>query len=284
MLRKLMKHELLATGRIMLPMFALVMLAAVGGNISTYRLLETDNGFFNTVGVLLLTVFIVAIFAACLLAFALMVNRFYQNLLKDEGYLMMTLPVTVHEHVLSKLLVSILWFSLTAVTVVLAFFILIYQAGFIRGFFSEVIEILGALVTEGYGAHSVIFALELLLLAAAGSAMFCLQAYAAIAIGHSFASHKTFFSIGAYFLIQTAMQIVYILLANTAGKTIFHFINNFIESTMVETILADGTTLYMSAPLTVHVILLGAVGVIALHGAAFYAITAYFMKKRLNLN
>ena len=61
MLRKLMKHELLATGRIMLPMFALVLLAGVGGNLSTYQLLETGNSFFNTVGVLLLMVFIVAI-------------------------------------------------------------------------------------------------------------------------------------------------------------------------------------------------------------------------------
>ena len=284
MLRKMMKHELLATGRVMLPMLALVLLAAVGGNISTYRLLETDNGVLNTLGVLLLTVFIVAIFTACILSVVLMIHRFYKNLLRDEGYLMMTLPATVHEHVLSKLLISVLWFALTTISVVLAFFILVYQAEPASAFFAEIGAILRALAAEGYGAHAFVFALELLLLAAAGCAVFCLQAYAAMAVGHSFTSHKALFSIAAYFLIQTAMQIVYILLANAAGKTVFHFINSFIESTMIETTLANGTTLYMSSPLTVHVILLSTLGVIALHGAAFYAITAYFMKNKLNLN
>ena len=35
MLRKLMKHELRATGRVMGPLLLLVLVAAVGGNLST---------------------------------------------------------------------------------------------------------------------------------------------------------------------------------------------------------------------------------------------------------
>ena len=56
MLRKLIKHELRATGRVMLPLLALELVAAVGGNISTYRLLETSNGVLNTLGIVLLFV------------------------------------------------------------------------------------------------------------------------------------------------------------------------------------------------------------------------------------
>lgn len=40
-----------------------------------------------------------------------MVVRFRNNLMTDEGYLMFTLPVSVHQLLWSKLLVSMLWFS-----------------------------------------------------------------------------------------------------------------------------------------------------------------------------
>ena len=53
MLKKLLKHELRATGRIMLPMFLLVLVSAVFANLSTRFLLETDHDFLNLLGILL---------------------------------------------------------------------------------------------------------------------------------------------------------------------------------------------------------------------------------------
>jgi hypothetical protein len=38
-----------------------------------------------------------------------LIQRFYKNLLGDEGYLMFTLPVQSWSHILSKLAVSMLW-------------------------------------------------------------------------------------------------------------------------------------------------------------------------------
>ena len=72
MLRKLMKHELRATGRVMGPLLLLVLVAAVGGNLSTYRLLETGNGVLNTLGVLLLMGYTIAFVASGVMAFVLM--------------------------------------------------------------------------------------------------------------------------------------------------------------------------------------------------------------------
>ncbi len=271
MLRKLMKHELLATGRIMLPMFALVMLAAVGGNISTYRLLETDNGFFNTVGVLLLTVFIVAIFAACLLAFALMVNRFYQNLLKDEGYLMMTLPVTVHEHIAAKLLVSMIWFALTALVIVLSVLVLVWQADPAMRFMLEIGELIRTIDLSGQLLHAIVVCIEMLLLVVLWGAGICLQFYAAMAVGHSFSSHKLALSFVAYFVLQFALQIISVAIANLL---VYFDLDGVLARFIAGA--SDFTA--------IHVTLLLLMGVALVFGAVHYVITAYFMKKRLNLN
>ena len=54
---KLMKHEFRATGRTMVPLCLLTLIAAVGGNLSVRQLTAVDNGFLNALGVLLLAGF-----------------------------------------------------------------------------------------------------------------------------------------------------------------------------------------------------------------------------------
>mgnify|MGYP006988889638 CR=1 FL=1 len=60
-----------------------------------------------------------AIVAAVVMTVVLMVSRFYRNLLRNEGYLMFTLPVSAHALVWSKLIVSLVWFLLTALLIFL---------------------------------------------------------------------------------------------------------------------------------------------------------------------
>ena len=55
MLRKLMKHELRATARVMGPMLLLTLAAAVGGNIAVYYLVESEAAVLNLIGVFLLS-------------------------------------------------------------------------------------------------------------------------------------------------------------------------------------------------------------------------------------
>jgi len=284
MLRKLIRHEMTATARIMLPMLLIVLLAAVGGNLSTYQLLETDNGFFNAIGVLLLIGFVLSIFAACMLSFVLMIQRFYKNLLGDEGYLMMTLPVTVHEHIASKLIASVIWFALTGLTVFLSIFILLFQAEPAMAFIREVAEIFGVVLRYQYGWHALVMGVELILIFAAGMAAMCLCIYAAMAIGHSFTSRKTLLSFAAYFLMQfvwnLAQQSVVSLLGRMGAIDSF---SAWMERSMTHTALANGTLLITPALTAVHLVLLGALAIILLNALVFEWITAYFMKNRLNL-
>ena len=98
MLRKLLKHEFRATGRIMLPMYLILLVTAVGSNLAGRGMLDGRYHILNILGVLIVTAFGIAICGALLMSFVLMIQRFYKNLLQDEGYLMFTLPASVHQH------------------------------------------------------------------------------------------------------------------------------------------------------------------------------------------
>ena len=50
MLRKLLKHEFRATGRVILPIFGLLLLSAVGANLSIRGMLDSDSTFLSTLG------------------------------------------------------------------------------------------------------------------------------------------------------------------------------------------------------------------------------------------
>ena len=274
MLRKLMKHEFRATGRMMLPMFLLVLVTAVGANLSTRRLLETDNGALNTLGILLLIAFTLAITGVCVMPVVLMIDRFQKNLLRDEGYVMLTLPVSVHQHVWSKLLVSMLWFVATAVVVFLAFVTLVYEVGLVQQFFAGLGELLRQVRIGNYYLElgSVVgVGVETLILLAVSCAGGCLQIYAAMAIGHSFANRKVLWSVAVFFGSQFALQLL-------GGLFV-----TFMDATGLDAAL---TRLLPQIGSPVGATMLGLFVLIVcgvLFAAFFYFLTTYFLKKRVNL-
>ena len=95
MLSKLLRHEFRATGRIMLPVYALL-LVSCGGCTLFGRLLGRypESTVLSVVQTVFATLFGVTTFGMLLLTLVLMVYRFYKNLMTDEGYLMFTLPVS----------------------------------------------------------------------------------------------------------------------------------------------------------------------------------------------
>ena len=111
MLGKLIKHEFRATARVMLPVLGVLLLMSLLAGLSI-RLLDSGRIvlMMRILAGLFIAAFIIGIIAAIIIAIVLMVNRFYRNLLRDEGYLMHTLPSNTHALVWSKLIVSLCWF------------------------------------------------------------------------------------------------------------------------------------------------------------------------------
>jgi len=269
MLRKLIKHELRATGRIMLPLFLLSLVTAVGANVATRKLLEAESGFVNVIGGILLTAFVVTIAAVCIVAFGLMIQRFYKNLLQDEAYVMMTLPVSVHQHIWSKLMVSLIWFVAAGLVVAASMLILLFDiklvGQFFEGFAMVWEDIVAAVRAEG-ALNVLILGVELIVLLIGGTLLSCLQFYAPLSIGHSFAGRKMLMSVVCFFGIGFGMQLV----------------NAFVASAADATGLAEAVFQFRGMS-SVHALMLVFIVYVLAIGAAHYFITAHFLKKRLNL-
>ena len=266
MLRKLLKHEFRATGRIMLPMYLILLVTAVGSNLAGRGMLDGRYHILNILGVLIVTAFGIAICGALLMSFVLMIQRFYKNLLQDEGYIMLTLPASIHQHVWAKLIVSAAWFVVTVVVVIAAGCVMAFDIGVIRDFFEGLWDLLWELrkLEAFYAFNGVGYLAELAALAFFGLAAMCLQFYAALAIGHSAANHKMVCSVGAFFALQFATQ----FLASTG---------------LYQLSSVNWPGWQISGIAAIHVGMLVALVCVVVYGAIFYAVTVYFLNRRLNL-
>ena len=269
MLRKLIKHEFRATARVMGPLYLVLLVTALGANISSRGVLETPYAILNILGALLVTAFVVAIMAVCAMSVFLMIQRFYKNLLRDEGYLMFTLPASVHQQVWSKLIVSSVWFIVTGVVVMLSFAVMALNIGFLEGlvrFAQRIFED----ITAYYAINGTVFLLELLVLAFACCVAFCLQFYAALAIGHSFTNHKIAWSVVFFFVLQFASQIVGSLLLMSLDNPVLQGLMGRLD-------------FQVSGMAAVHTGMAILIGITVVYSVVFYVITTYFLKNRLNL-
>ena len=269
MLRKLIKHEFRATARIMGPLYLVLLVTALGANFSSRGILETPYAVLNILGGLLVTAFVVAILAVCAMSIYLMVQRFYKNLLRDEGYLMFTLPVSVHQQVWSKLIVSSVWFIATGVVVMLSFMMMAMNVGFVKGFV-HALQVLFQQITAYYAINGTVFLLELLVLIFACCVAFCLQFYAALAIGHGFTNHKMAWSVVFFFVLQFASQIVGSLLLMSLDNPVLQGLMGHLD-------------FQVSGMAAVHTGMMILIAAAVVYSAVFYVITTYFLKNRLNL-
>ena len=117
MLGKLIKHEFRATGRLMAPLFGALLLLAVFSRVTNQILQQVPNPtrVLYIVSVLLAIVYVLAGLGVMVFSTVLMIKRFHQNFLTDEGYLMFTLPVSVHSLLWSKLITAALFFLLSLI-------------------------------------------------------------------------------------------------------------------------------------------------------------------------
>lgn len=201
MLSKLLKHEFRATGRTMLPVYAAVVVLAVLANFSIRVIDRSVHTLLTIFCGLIIAAFVIGIIAAGIMTLVMMIKRFYTNYLKDEGYLMHTLPVSVHELVWSKMIVSVVWFAATAVVICLVILLTaLIQTGtslaqFFAGFPSWA-EIKAFMEQAGIRSGDLwVIGLEMLLAVVVAGLYTCLHFYAAMSLGHMFAKDKILLSI-----------------------------------------------------------------------------------------
>lgn len=109
MLAKLLKHEFIATGRIMGVLYSVVLII-MGYILGSYYIGRDTSEAATTAQVL--GMMVLMIISACnfILTTVVMVTNFQKSLYGDQGYLSFTLPVKSVSLLASKVIVSTVWY------------------------------------------------------------------------------------------------------------------------------------------------------------------------------
>ena len=266
MLSKLFKYELKATGRIFLPLLLVLLLFAVINKFT----IGPDK--FDAPAMISMAIYVFIMAGMFVMTFLMMIQRFHKNLLSDEGYLMLTLPVKPWKHIVSKLFVSMLWMAISGIAALISILIIALKKGDLTqftvafvNFYHRSFELLGASV------YLLSFEIIMVLLVSLASGI--LVIYASIAIGHLFNQHKMLASFGAFIVLSALSKTLLALVSSLPGTDYYSNINIHISS------IQD---LIVARPV-IQLVLAAGIIFTGLAGAAYFAITNYILSKRLNL-
>ena len=265
MLGKLIKYEFRSTAMFFLPIYAaLVIISAL--TAALYRLAESFNSdFFNFSLAASVSLYVLLALGLAVTTFVIIIIRFYKNLLGNEGYLMFTLPVTAEQNILAKLIPAAVWFVGSCV---LGLLTIIPVLNFRYDDFSFTFEH----ITTTHVAATVLFVIMGLASLLTGF----LFLYLCMCIGQTFNSHRFLASAVTMITLQSAAQIISImliaLLSSGAGESVLSaLISVFVTS---EGELSNSGLLVMLGGIDVFIIAVG--------GLLFWA-DSTILRKKLNL-
>lgn len=122
MLGRLMKYEFKSTYREFLGIYCALI-------ISTLLTWMVDLPQLEVVGYIASICVFAVIVAAIVIMLMSILGAFNKRVYGREGYLNMTLPATVHQQVLARLFVSVIWCLITIIVMVLSFLLLLQIHG-----------------------------------------------------------------------------------------------------------------------------------------------------------
>lgn len=190
MLGKLIKYELKATARTLMPLYIALLTFALINRIFMGSGANMDSDLLGGIPIMLsIFAYGCTMAAVFIITFFVIVQRFYKNLLGDEGYLMNTLPVPTWMNILSKLAASVIWSIVSGIIAILSIIIMAFS----QDIFAELRNFTIYLPEINYG-----LALEVILYGLVSMISSTLLLYLSISIGHLFNKRRILGSFGAF--------------------------------------------------------------------------------------
>ncbi|MCI8430663.1 MAG: hypothetical protein HFI16_10505 [Lachnospiraceae bacterium] len=278
MLGKLMKYDMKSMSRAFIPMWILAPVISLLLSFSIRGVVEWANspmmGWIVNAGNSILMVIMILLFMAVLIGLLVMtimfvIQRFWNGLLKEEGYLMFTLPVKVWELIVSKALTATL---VASVSIVVGIF-----SGMILAVFStsDVVYIFAYIwknFLDSFVELGPVFWINLLLfiiMMILGTAGSIYHVYAAMSLGHLFATHKVVGSCLSYIGISIITSVVENIIGAVMGY-VLPDINYYGMSWGLMEAMSSLYLLYMIAAAVLQIVIL-------------HIITERILSKKLNL-
>ncbi|MCO8194360.1 hypothetical protein [Anaerofustis sp. NSJ-163] len=273
MLSKLIKYEIKATKRIMIPaIIALICVSVLNGvlvGISTNNILH-DSIIYNIFSAVSGSVYMLGIMAILILAAVLSIIRFYKADLSNEGYLTHTLPINIGKEILSKVIVGTLWVILTGVAIIISVLCLVMFSSifdFASLDINDVINIKRAFTIYGGDIAKVLLLMfYLLLIIILGCSNKILVVYSAMAVGFSFNKNKILLSFVSYIAISVLTTILTIILGVIFVSPLYNFLNNTLSPIAMA-----------------HLVFVGLIAFLLILNIIYFFIVKFFFERKLNL-
>lgn len=272
MLGKLIKHEFKATSKIYGLLFGATLILSILSAFSFY--VPFDNFLVDLISSLIMFTFILSVAGGILFSFIIMIRRYYNHMLKDEGYLTHTLPVKMWQIITSKLITNSIWMVASVGVSLLALFIFFTCTGDIIVFFDNMETFFGVV---GDYPRIILYIVIIVIIIFLQFIDTLLCIFAALSIGQKLVKHKIFGSVAFYFILNYAMGIV--------TSVLFLLIPNFItdmnkiNSIKIETF---DEFMYFIDPVFMKMFLVTIICEIIM-GVVYFVITNVMMSKKLNL-
>lgn len=257
MLKKLLKYDFRANMKIFLFVWPAILIFAVLERF----MIRADLGerlnmvLFN----LTTTLYVLAVIAACVFALVISIVRFYSGLLRDEGYLMFTLPVRPWQLLVSKFITALVTVSITIGLSILSVGILLEKPWRIF----DIFDLGSSVSTIGY---ILLYLIPLVALSAQ-----ILKIYLACAVGHLARRRRILFAVLFYYGLNVVLEVAAVALL-TLGTS-----SDFITGLLID--LEE-----FLRPETLTALFLGAIDALLLAAnCVYFFVTERILRKRLNL-
>jgi hypothetical protein len=284
---RLIKYDLLALGRILLPIQGSILgLSVLASIYFTFRMRSSlDYNRSNTsaddllnglagLGIMLLGAVFIAGFLVTLFLIA---RHYYTNIYSDEGYLTMTLPATINQQIISKLISGFIWILINGLVMLLSLAILLFFGtathGLINGSIAEGIGEVVDAITANSPLLFVVYPISAII--ASLSQMFCI--YTCISAGCAWAKkHRIALAV----LLIFGVYIVTSIISSIANGVVGVLVGSGSSFDLLFSYMGAGMQPYFDYLLMTS--LVGLVINIALI-VAYYAFSHYALANRLNL-
>lgn len=273
MMRKLLKHEFIATGRIMGIIYAVVAL------IMGYVLISyfAGNREEATVGQMLgLSVLMIVSMCMFVLTAVIMVTNFQKTLYGDQGYLSFTLPVKSVSLLTSKVLASTVWFLAAFACMIgtMALLLFVLKEDWLGDDYDTIASVLPLLLEGRSIATIVTYVLIKLISLFVSFGMFTVEVYFAITIANTrpFQKHYILWTLIFSVAIIAITEKIAMLIADAVQFGLV------INGDSVSIMTKSTEFALDSMPLDLVSVLMSVV-----FGAVFFYGTFFLMSKKVNI-
>ena len=274
MLSKLVKYDIKSLIRVFIPIWIAAPIVAVMLSGAIHLISVSDgpliNLFSEYVGPILLGIltilFVAVIVGMMIMTLILVIRRFWNGLLKEEGYLAFTLPVEVWQLIVSKVIVAAIVNLISGLIAALILFLgiskeIFYSMGY-------TFSVIWRSMTGELGAYTGVLIVLGILFLIVTSICGIYMLYASMSLGQLMEDHRVAGSFLAYIGLNMAVSTI-----TNIGTMI---VTNILPDNLVNITAGNAgliITLYMLIMLVINGIQL----------AVYHMITEYVLTNKLNL-